>query len=185
MLQYINLSQEEQYELLTRASASTKISPLLVEKDFWVVFLLNNIFLSSLANDLTFKGGTSLSKCFNIISRFSEDIDLTIDSSIFNDSNMKPFLSQNDIKRLLEKNNTLANEYVFEKFIPILSHEINKYLDASLWNFKQDEQEPKNIRFFYPSVVTLTNNYIKSSILIELGVRGKISPFTRACHQLG
>lgn len=178
MLQYINLSSDEQYELLTRASASTKISPLLIEKDFWVTFLLNNIFLSPLSHDLTFKGGTSLSKCFDIISRFSEDIDLTIDSSIFNNLTSKPSLSKNDIKRLLEKNNKLANEYVFEKFIPILSHEIRKHLDCSLWNFKQDEHEPKNIRFFYPSVIALSSNYIKNSILIELGVRGKSSPFT-------
>lgn len=49
----------------------------LLEKDLWVVLTLRALFDSPLSADLTFKGGTSLSKVFNIINRFSEDIDLT------------------------------------------------------------------------------------------------------------
>lgn len=51
----------------------------LLEKDVWVVWALDALFSSTLAPDLTFKGGTSLSKAYKIIDRFSEDIDLTYD----------------------------------------------------------------------------------------------------------
>src|SRR5690606_9827118 len=51
----------------------------LLEKDVWVVWTLSSIYRSPIAESLTFKGGTSLSKVYRIISRFSEDIDLTYD----------------------------------------------------------------------------------------------------------
>jgi hypothetical protein len=177
LLHYTKLSAAEQLELLTRASSKTKISPLLIEKDFWVVFLLNQIFNSPLSNELTFKGGTSLSKCFGLISRFSEDIDLTIDSSIFNNTLENITLSGKEQKRLLQQNNDSGIHYINEKFIPILTKQLENAMIDTKWEFKIDEHEPKNIRFFYPSVVTLSNDYIKNSILLELGVRGRISPF--------
>ena len=55
------------------------IKPELVEKDFWVCWTLQKLFaLPEIGSHLTFKGGTSLSKAYRIIQRFSEDIDITI-----------------------------------------------------------------------------------------------------------
>ena len=57
------------------------VMPQLIEKDFWVCWILKTFFsLPTSGNHLTFKGVTSLSKCYNVIKRFSEDIDVSIES---------------------------------------------------------------------------------------------------------
>jgi hypothetical protein len=76
---YFALSKEDQGEVLEQARAKTGRPTHLLEKDVWVVWALGALFESPLAADLTFKGGTSLSKVYKIIDRFSEDIDLTYD----------------------------------------------------------------------------------------------------------
>ena len=76
---YFALSKEDQGEVLEQARAKTGRPTHLLEKDVWVVWALGALFESPFATDLTFKGGTSLSKVYKIIDRFSEDIDLTYD----------------------------------------------------------------------------------------------------------
>jgi len=76
---WLTLIREYQAEALEVASAQTGRPPHLLEKDIWVVWTLSAIYESALAKKLTFKGGTSLSKVYKIIDRFSEDIDLTCD----------------------------------------------------------------------------------------------------------
>ena len=62
------------------AAANLNVMPQLVEKDFWVCWILKVLFpLQGIGAHLTFKGGTSLSKCYNVIQRFSEDIDVSIE----------------------------------------------------------------------------------------------------------
>ena len=76
---WFSLSRDDQAEALEYASDRTKRPAHLLEKDIWVVWTLSAIYASPLADKLTFKGGTSLSKVYRIIDRFSEDIDLTYD----------------------------------------------------------------------------------------------------------
>jgi hypothetical protein len=73
------LNQDDQREVLEQVRAKTGRPTHLLEKDVWVVWTLGALFDSPLAADLTFKGGTSLSKAYKVIDRFSEDIDLTYD----------------------------------------------------------------------------------------------------------
>ncbi|HEV2268720.1 MAG TPA: nucleotidyl transferase AbiEii/AbiGii toxin family protein [Steroidobacteraceae bacterium] len=76
---FFDLGQDDQREALEHARAETGRPTHLLEKDVWVVWTLRALFESPLSTDLTFKGGTSLSKVYKIINRFSEDIDLTYD----------------------------------------------------------------------------------------------------------
>ena len=76
---FFALSRDDQREVLEQARARTDRPTHLLEKDVWVVWALGALFDSPLTADLTFKGGTSLSKAYRIIDRFSEDIDLTYD----------------------------------------------------------------------------------------------------------
>ena len=76
---FLMLSQDDQREVLEIVREKTQRPTLLLEKDVWVVWALGALFDSALADDLTFKGGTSLSKAYKVIDRFSEDIDLTYD----------------------------------------------------------------------------------------------------------
>ena len=66
--------------LFSNVSAKTGLSAAIVEKDFWVCWLLDYLFgLSPWRNRMSFKGGTSLSKAHGLIERFSEDVDLILD----------------------------------------------------------------------------------------------------------
>ncbi|MBT4757530.1 MAG: nucleotidyl transferase AbiEii/AbiGii toxin family protein, partial [Opitutae bacterium] len=71
-------------EAIKEAATRMQLHSSPVEKDFWVCYLLRELFkLECVKNHLIFKGGTSLSKCYGIIERFSEDIDLSIHASAF------------------------------------------------------------------------------------------------------
>ena len=75
-----NLSKEQRKELFSETAALMNTTNAIVEKDFWVVWTLGKRFEDERLNKiLMFKGGTSLSKVFNLIGRFSEDIDLILD----------------------------------------------------------------------------------------------------------
>lgn len=79
MNNWLTLTKKEQIEVFTQVGVKTNLPPQAVEKDAWVTLVLRMIFTSDIANHLIFKGGTSLSKAFNLIQRFSEDIYLGID----------------------------------------------------------------------------------------------------------
>lgn len=76
---FFELSQKDQREALEYVRAETGHPAHLLEKDIWVVWALRTLFEAPIGSDLTFKGGTSLSKVYKVIDRFSEDIDLTYD----------------------------------------------------------------------------------------------------------
>ena len=73
-------SEHERRLVIEAASQKMGLSPAVVEKDFWVCYLLEHLFhKSDFADSIVFKGGTSLSKAFGLIQRFSEDVDLILD----------------------------------------------------------------------------------------------------------
>src|SRR5437762_14065059 len=77
-LAFLQLPAEERRLYIEQAATRRNVSPVILEKDFWVCWLLGILFDSEFAGSLVFKGGTSLSKVFGIIDRFSEDIDLSL-----------------------------------------------------------------------------------------------------------
>lgn len=88
----------------------------IVEKDFWVCFMLDYLFHRSYwKNSITFKGGTSLSKAFNLISRFSEDIDLILDWRVLGYGRDEPWEKRSSTKQ--DAFNKGANERA-EVFLP-------------------------------------------------------------------
>jgi len=77
-LQFLELPSGERNLYFQQAATQRNVSAVLLEKDFWVSWLLGILFQSAFAKWLVFKGGTSLSKVFGAIDRFSEDIDLSL-----------------------------------------------------------------------------------------------------------
>ena len=75
---YANLSNEQQLSVLNQVNARTGQDPQTIEKDWWVTQVLRVLFSQPYAEHLSFKGGTSLSKAWKVIARFSEDIDIAI-----------------------------------------------------------------------------------------------------------
>ncbi len=79
-MKFVNLSQQDQLDVLDRVSSELNIRQReVIEKDWWVTAVLRALFSLPYAEHLSFKGGTSLSKCWHLIDRFSEDIDIAID----------------------------------------------------------------------------------------------------------
>lgn len=76
---WINLADGQKLQVLEQVENTIGLPAFVVEKDWWVCVLLKAVFRSKYADSIIFKGGTSLSKAYNLIDRFSEDIDLIID----------------------------------------------------------------------------------------------------------
>ncbi len=83
-LAFLTLSSDERRLYIEQAALQRDISPVVMEKDFWVCWLLGILFDSEFASSLVFKGGTSLSKVFGVIDRFSEDLDLSLSPEFLN-----------------------------------------------------------------------------------------------------
>ena len=79
MNKFIELSDSRRKNVFESIANKVGLPPQVVEKDFWVTAILQTVFALPIANHLVFKGGTSLSKGWKLIERFSEDIDLAID----------------------------------------------------------------------------------------------------------
>lgn len=83
MEEWFNLSEKDRKLIIDQVSSKKGLLPVAIEKDLWVMITLKAVFSTELKDYLVFKGGTSLSKAWSIIERFSEDIDLAIDRSFF------------------------------------------------------------------------------------------------------
>ena len=81
-LGFLDLPADERRLYIEQAAIRRNVSPVVLEKDFWVCWLLGILFESEFAGSLVFKGGTSLSKVFGVIERFSEDIDLSLSPDV-------------------------------------------------------------------------------------------------------
>ena len=125
----------------TQISEKTGIAVAAVEKDWWVVQVLAVIFEMSVGKHLVFKGGTSLSKAWNLISRFSEDVDLAIDPKFLG---FEGELKKKDITALRKA----ANQYISNTFYPELKQRMAEKGFANVtWdiiNTQESDQDPKN-----------------------------------------
>lgn len=83
-LGFLDLPADERRLYIEQAAVRRNVSLVVLEKDFWVCWLLGVLFESEFAGSLVFKGGTSLSKVFGVIERFSEDIDLSLSPTFLN-----------------------------------------------------------------------------------------------------
>ena len=93
MIRVAQLDKEDRADLfrIAAADSQTGIRPAFLEKDFWVCYTLDALFNRSPFKDrIAFKGGTSLSKCFGVIDRFSEDIDLILDWRVLGYGALEP-----------------------------------------------------------------------------------------------
>ena len=83
MNNFFQLSQKDRIEIINQAVIHKKLPPEAIEKDIWVTAILRSLFALPYSEHISFKGGTSLSKCWNVIERFSEDVDIAINREYF------------------------------------------------------------------------------------------------------
>ncbi|MEN0105881.1 MAG: nucleotidyl transferase AbiEii/AbiGii toxin family protein [Pseudomonas sp.] len=145
----------------------------LLEKDLWVVWLLRTMFESPLGSHLTFKGGTSLSKVFRLIDRFSEDIDLTCDirhliPELASDQQLPS--SGNQARKWSEQVRAKLPGWVQSQVVPVIADAITREgLSATI------AVEGANL-FVHYVPLTPVGGYIKPVVLLEFGARSSGEP---------
>lgn len=142
----------EREALFRNTAAKCGMSDGIVEKDFWVCWTLDYLFHACpWAEHLAFKGGTSLSKCFGLIERFSEDIDLILDWRLLGYAKDEPWGDRSRTKQ--DKFNKEANArtevFLKDTFLPRLRDDFHALLNAEFSLFI-DEADPQTVCFAYP-----------------------------------
>lgn len=185
---FVRLPTAERRQYFETAGARLGLIPQVVEKGFWVCWCLKRLFcLPEFLGHLTFKGGTSLSKVYRVIERFSEDVDVSIERAFlgFGGVNEPEAASskkqqRHRIERLQEK----CQEAIAERLEPQLRQAIVSTLRADTgWSLERDARDPdsQTLLFEYPSAVTSNlSPYFASSVKIELGARSDDFPVAPA-----
>ena len=148
--------------------------PLVIEKDFWVCWTLERLFaLPDFAGHLLFKGGTSLSKVYGAIQRFSEDIDLSLSRASLGEGLPDPEQAASNTQRKLRADAlvTAFRDTVTGRLLPALNAGIAEQLGEEGWALTQDKVDPGTLHFAYPRALDGELAYIRPEVRIELGGR--------------
>ena len=178
MNSFWQLNDDQKRIVLQQASIKIGLPVESVEKDLWVTAILQSVFSLPYANKFVFKGGTSLSKVWNRIERFSEDIDLAIDRSLFG---LEGDLTVRQIKTLRKKSSLFVKERI--------SADLTRVLESSgllRWCEVEPEEdgegdrtypEPRRIFVKYTPVLPIAAGYVKPVVMLEIGSRSLFEPF--------
>jgi hypothetical protein len=147
--EWLKLSDETKNNIFSETANSFGLPSAAVEKDWWVVQTLALVFNTAIAPYTVFKGGTSLSKAWNLIERFSEDIDLALDRSFLG---FDKEMTKTQLKKLREK----SFAYISESFFPEIKQRFDEAglhdVVIKIGEVRDNEQDPLIIEIFYPTV---------------------------------
>lgn len=178
---YFELTTAQQRTILEQTAIKQGLPKQAIEKDLWVTALLQIIFNMPCADSFVFKGGTSLSKVWGLINRFSEDIDLGIDRSIFG--------YDGDIsKKQLSKLRRKSSLYVRDELCPKLIEAVSQSPLKELCQIEPEPDskgenpycDPRSIFVSYESVFNDHLSYLPSIVRIEAGARTITEPYETA-----
>ena len=178
MYQIANESATNRRMLFGNAAFNMGISDAIMEKDFWVCFFLDVLFHQSQdATHFCFKGGTSLSKGYHAIRRFSEDIDLILDWRLLGYSRDEPYDKRTNTQQ--EAFNDVVNgkteEYLATSLMPNLKSLTEKYVGEPV-RFYIEENDRQTICIVYPRL--FRDSYVIPEIRLEIGALAAWTPFT-------
>lgn len=198
MHKFLALSNENRKELFAETARKLGVLPIIIEKDFWVCWVLHQLFsIDGLKQHLTFKGGTSLSKSYRLIDRFSEDIDLTISRAAPHLADvadpMAVDISGKERQRRIDALKNSAQQFVATIVQPTLQKHFQHVLGTDKrWRIALDaeDNDKQALLFFYPAIFgdghwdTSTwdetswdaDGYIRAAVKLEFGARGEIDP---------
>lgn len=170
------MSKEDKDFVFTKVALNKNINKSIIEKDFYVCLMLDYLFNKSKYKDaFTLKGGTSLSKCFNLINRFSEDIDLILDWTFLDVQKDEPLLSRSNTKQ--DKYNKELNHkaaiFIKEKLLVDLKNNLSRLLKTDV-DIKIDDFDEQVINFYYPKLYK--SNSILGMIRLEIGPLAAMTP---------
>lgn len=172
---FLTVSSENQKDVLKAMALKLKKSPQILEKDVWVCLALQKLFTMPNALTMVFKGGTSLSKAFKVIDRFSEDVDVTIDFRNFtNEDPFSPNVSNTRRKKISDNLKISLRDYLKETVLPYLQDEIQNECDSNASIKLTNDGE--GIEIHFKSVFESPSSYIKPFVFLEFGARNFTEP---------
>lgn len=171
MKKVARLSEQERKELFSQTANAMSITPAAVEKDFWICWVLLHLFADeSLSQYLRFKGGTSLSKCYQAIERFSEDIDLILDwNELTTEDPTEKNRSKNKQGKLNQSINKQAQTFIADNLLPSFIE-----LMGDICSLAIDAEDPHTINVTYPK--TLDSDYLRPLVRLEIGPLAAMLP---------
>lgn len=170
------LGHREREDLFLAAAHDIKLPEAMTEKDFWVCWTLDYLFHQSpWTSQIAFKGGTSLSKCYRLIERFSEDIDLILDWRTLGFAVSEPWAerSKTSQDRFNKEMDARTGNLLRDVFLPRLKEDFTQLLSDPFRLFINDD-EPQTICFAYPRV--FDNNTIVGIVRMEIGALSAWTP---------
>ncbi len=184
MLSFETLSTADRKLYIDEAAGRRGLSPVIMEKDFWVCWLLRVLFKASFADALVFKGGTSLSKVFGVIDRFSEDIDLSLSPTFLGvDEAELSSLSTGRAGKWMKKAEEACIEAVRDRLTPELERSVVAQLGDPTEPWLEFIVDPIThspvLRFRYPSTQPAGFHYLKRSVVVEFGSLTEQQPVER------
>jgi hypothetical protein len=175
-INFNEIDKAEKIAIFNAIANEKGMTSFAVEKDWWVSLTLNIIFQMDISKHLVFKGGTSLSKAWKLINRFSEDIDLAIDREFF-----KGYIGE-ITKTQIGKLRKVAGAYTTGTFFEELQKEFSTKGFVGLNFIKMDtgesDQDPRIIEIYYPNVIKQPTEYLLPRVQIEISCRSLREPFT-------
>ena len=158
-----HLPVRERDDLFRETASRKRILPAVIEKDFWVCFILEKLFSTGpLSGQLLFKGGTSLSKVYGLIDRFSEDIDLVLKWDAITTEDPYTARSGRQQQVFLEQQRRRAGEYVSQAILPILREKL-----GDICSLTQAPDNPCDIDVEYPE--SFSSRSLRRGVLLEIG----------------
>lgn len=163
--------------MFNAAAQKLGIGPVALEKDFWVCWTLRELFsLSGIGEHLIFKGGTSLSKVWRAIQRFSEDIDVSLSKEWLGfggDQDPERQHSRKKQGRKLEELASACVEKVRGVMLPALQARATAVLGVEGWSMVVSPHDPQELLFRYPTSLPpmVGTEYIEREVKIEFGAR--------------
>ena len=173
---FLKLSPGDKREALAVAAAASGRPIHLLDKDVWLVWILDVLFRAPFGEHLVFKGGSSLSKGYQIISRFSEDVDLTYDIRVLAPdlvgSGLDPLPpSHSQEKRWTKEIRTRLPVWINEAVLPRISGEL---ADQALTAMLSTEGEKV---FFEYTPLAAGSGYVRPVVMLEFGARSTGEPW--------
>jgi hypothetical protein len=170
-LAFLELPPDERRLYIEQAAIRRNVSAVVLEKDFWVCWLLGLLFDSEFAGSLVFKGGTSLSKVFGVIERFSEDIDLSLAPEFL--KLPEAGTSRTQANKWMTKAEAACAQAVKRQIAPALEAAAEAVLgkrDGGWFEFLTDPNTNSPVLLFhYPSVQPAGFEYLRRAVKLEFG----------------
>lgn len=175
---FLALDRQTRQEIYLATSGVTGLTGPILEKDVWVCWTLRELFSMPDALPMAFKGGTSLSKVYNAISRFSEDVDITIAYNALDDSidPFDPSTSRNARSRYSDTLKGKVATHVTDVVAPHLRIALAAELGLPPDTVELDPGNPENVFIHYPSAFDEAGGYLAHRVKVEFGGRNAILP---------